>query len=185
MSLSNSLIGLSVLGCFLSTSHVLFAQLPQIRSEDSYGLTISSPSGDLSPDSVSDLRCTLTNNSSKVVGRFVVLWTLTMASGAQSTVTMVEDKLLIKSAPKLEPGQSVECESSGSTTAGAGNPIAKVEVGIDYVEFVDGSKAGKDTQRMSQLLRYRDQGANDIRSYLRGFYKQKGIDALLQELNAN
>src|SRR5207244_2134734 len=129
-------------------------------------------------------KCSLSNNSPKTVGSFVVLWTVTMASGQVITSAVAQDHTFIRSAPKLEPGQSTEVEDVGSIKAGPGNSIVKIEVGIDYVQFLDGTQAGKDAKGVGRQLSYRRIGADDFRKHLLGIYRQSGQEALIQELEA-
>jgi hypothetical protein len=171
-------------GSDAGTSQDSVAQaVPVIVKDTIYGVTISAPrAATLSPELISDFTCTLTNHTSKPVVSYVVLWTYWRASGDKSTSVAMVDASPIKSSAILYPNQSIETDSNASSSSPSANPFVKVEVGIDYLLFSDGLQVGKDTMKMGQQISYGKRTANSLRNQLLHLYQEKGLDALLQEL---
>ena len=183
-----TLIGLLAF-CLLGICHESLAQsVPLVIDEETYGLTISSPKGsEVSPEFISNLSCTLTNNTSKQIVSYVVLWTLWFASGDKSkSITMADSSPINKASVLLQPNQSVQTDEGIETSSGgsSANPFVKVEVGIDYVLFADGSHAGKDTMKTAQQIRYANLKVRAQRYRLRYLYEEKGLEALLEAIGA-
>ena len=160
-----------------------------VINRESYGVTISSPMAtEISPRSVSNLSCILTNNTSKPVIGFVVLWTLWMADGEKSTGAVSSGASPIKSSAIIQPGKSIGTYDPGieeSTTTSPVNPFVRIYVCLDYVLLADGSNVGKDTLKLGQRMSHERRGANQLRDQLLQLYQEKGVAAVLQELRTN
>jgi hypothetical protein len=180
-------LGVVLLTLFGASSNSLAQSVPVIFvNDEGFGVTISSPrAAKLSPELISDLGCTLTNRTSKPIVSYVVLWTLWTASGGHSNETITADAPPIKSRVIIQPGQSAETdhEIESSATAPTANQFVRVEVSIDFVLFGDGSKAGRDIMKVGEQITYGKLTANSFRGQLLQLYQEKGLDALLQELN--
>lgn len=125
-------------------------------NRENYGVTISSPMAtEISPRSVSNLSCILTNHTSKPVVGYVVLWTLWPASGAKSTTAVTSEASQIKSSKMIQPGQSFETYDPGiEESTSPVDPFVRI-----YVLFADGSRVGKDTLKLGERMSYGRQGA--------------------------
>lgn len=77
----------------------------------------------------------------------------------------------------------MECEASGSITAGPQDSIAKVIASVDYVLFNDGSTSGKNQAGSSSMINNRQMTAQYMRRQLLKIYNEKGVEELLRELN--
>lgn len=170
------------LALFLLVCTVQLAQVVPSWSNEQNSLTILDVKCESTPSSVSNLSCKIRNDSSKEISAFTVLWITTTASGKSGRSYMMEDRSLLKSTKKISPGEVVDCESTGSETFTSGESVARVDVGIDYILFADGSTAGKDQTNSGSLMRNRQLTTNSLRTQLLRIYQEKGLEALLEEL---
>jgi hypothetical protein len=172
-----------ILVFIISFNAIQYAQfVPDILNETN-SLTIVNASVDNSGTKVSNIRCKIRNDSSKQVLAFAVLWTVTTTLGKSPTISTIEDRSLISSLKKMDPGDVVECEASGSITAGSQDSIAKVIASVDYVLFSDGSTSGKNQAGSSSMINNRQMTARYMRRQLLKIYNEKGVEELLRELN--
>ena len=171
---------------FLCTSSSLTApvQLVPENKNDATGLVISGFTGDITPAKVSGIRFTIKNNSGKEIAAYVIAWNTISRTGDTGSSMYMEDKSLLRSSNKMGIGAIEECEDMGSVTAAPNNSFEKLEVWVDYILFTDGTSTGPNKMRMGADIKNRRQGAKMLRSYLQRTYQQKGIDSLLEELNA-
>jgi hypothetical protein len=177
------LIAFSVLLGLLAISRP--NQQVALTAVDQTGLTITNPQYLGTPSEVSDLSCSVSNDSTKEVSAFTVLWVVTTDSGKVLTASTMEDNSLVASSKKFSPGETRECSTTGGIiTAPRGDKIQKVEASVDYVLFGDRTTKGMDKTRSALQIRNRQLGANYLRSHLREIYRKKGVDDLLRELNA-
>lgn len=173
--------------CLLCSSSSLTAPaqlVPEIRN-DGTGLVVSDFTGDITPAKVSGIRFTIKNDSGKEIAAYVIAWNTITRTGKMGGSSMyIEDKSLLRSSNKMGIGATEECEGMGSVTAAPNDSFEKLEVWVDYILFTDGASTGPNKMRMASDITNRRQGAKMLRSYLQRTYQQKGIDSLLEELNA-
>ena len=86
--------------------------------------------------------------------------------------------------PALPPHQSLEVIGGGELGSSKDDPIVSVKVAVDHVVFSDGSEAGENALNKGPLAVYR-QAVKDYRRQLLSLYRERGLDALLQELGIN
>lgn len=63
------------------------------------------------------------------------------------------------------------------------NPPENIKIGVDFVEFTDGSTWGKDNSNSAQQLAGIKAGVKATLEYLREINKQNGIEAVIEELS--
>ena len=111
-----------------------------IIGEENYevGVTISSPRGKVvSPELIVGPRCTLTNNGSKGIVSYTIVWTAVTASGGSVDLATSGD-----ASPILQPNQSLEVIGSGTMRSSSEDPIVSIRVSVVHVVFSDGSDSG-------------------------------------------
>jgi hypothetical protein len=167
----------------LLVQSVSFAQLVPHPINEQSGLTIlDAKCAETTATSVSGMSCRIRNDSSKEVAAFTVLWIVTTASGKTFNVSTMEDKSLVKSLKRFAPGEITKCESSGAVTSGPGDSLAKVEAVVDYILFSDGSTSGRNKTNTEARIRNRQLTGDYLRGQFLKIYQEKGLDALLVEL---
>jgi hypothetical protein len=151
-----------------------------VIGEETYGVTISSPSGKVvSPELVIGPKCTLTNSTSKDIVSYAIVWTAVTASGGSVNLGRGGN-----ASPVLQPNQSLEVTGSGRMGSSPEDPIVTIRLAVDQAVFSDGSEAGKNT--LSRGLQSScSKVISNFRRQLFQLYQEKGLDALLQELRAN
>jgi hypothetical protein len=176
-----------LLSCLLWSSSSLTAPVPLVPEikNDGTGLVVSDFTGDISPEKVSGIQFTIKNDSGKEIAAYVIAWNTITHTGKMGGSSMyIEDKSLLRSSNKMGIGATEACEVMGSVTASPNDSFERLEVWVDYILFTDGTSTGPNKTRMAADITNRRQGAKMLRSYLQQTYQQKGIDSLLEELNA-
>lgn len=119
-----------------------------IISDRKYGLTLSSPRGKVvSPELVSGLKCTLTNNTPKEIVSYALVWTAVTASGGR-----VQSGVSDRASPILQPSQSIDSAAAGLMGSSPDDPIVSVEVAVDKVVFSDGSDVDTSQESIPQAV---------------------------------
>src|SRR5262249_20998920 len=150
-----------------------------VIDEENYGVTISSPTAKvISPDLVLVAKCTITNDTSKDIVSYAIVWTAVTASGGSVNLGTSGN-----ASPILQPNQSLEVSASGTMGSDSEDPIVSVQVAVDHVVFSDGSEVGKNTLNKGPQIMCR-KIVSDFRRQLLHLYQERGLDALLEELSS-
>jgi hypothetical protein len=122
-----------------------------IIDEQNHGVAISLPTGKVvSPELVLGPKCILTNDTSKDIVSYAVVWTAVTASGGSVRLGTIAN-----ASPALPPHQSLEVTGSGDLGSSKDDPIVSVKVAVDHVVFGDGSEVGENTLNKGPLVVYK------------------------------
>jgi hypothetical protein len=149
------------------------------------GLPVQILSASASGDAyqVTAARATVKNLAANRVLAVALKWTIMTGDKSLVSYTRVDFGPGGPYGPnRLQPGDSIELESSGATTLQE-TPVDKIRVSLDYVELADGTRYGSDSGQHSTKLATARTGALAERIRLRTIYKQYGLQALLSELD--
>jgi hypothetical protein len=100
-----------------------------------------------------------------------------MGSGSVSTAMGV----IGSTTPNLGPGETSEAGLGGTSSP---QPMDRVEVAVDFVEFADGTRWGPDYSRSAQTLAAMRAGAREAQAYLKGVFQFGGDSGLASAMAA-
>ncbi|HEX8181649.1 MAG TPA: hypothetical protein VF525_19060 [Pyrinomonadaceae bacterium] len=173
------LVGLNILlttfliysEAFSHTSGTLQSTKVSIAYQQDAPLVITLSNIDDSNPSAAQVNYVLQNISNKSIRAYAVLEESITSRGRGTGSTIVN---LTSNAEGLQSSQI----RSGTYESGAS--LLSLKLSIDYVEFVDGTTWGNDTQHTAENLAGQRTGSQETVKRLRELFNQQGQDALVQ-----